>query len=353
MNSPRTKDLAEHVPLLVSERDLGSGLRSDREHVECDRSTQCSTACELDDKERSATVENLFAARIAHDLNNVLSTICCYGVLAQRQLGAVETNRYIDNVVKASSRARALTQQLFAIDGGEPGPETPVCIQGIVEEVLEWIAITLPGGVRLQTTLWAGKTYVLADSTQLYRIVMNLCTNAVRAMGRGGVLAVVLDEVVVPVAQVTTHGSLVSGVYVRLSVSDTGAGISPRVLEQIFDPFFTTKSAARDSGLGLAIVRNIVHALGGAIDVRTDVGVGTTFAVWLRSRGAGTSCDGQSAPLDVGTGSLMTTANYSAALSQPTVAPRSWLGSGIAATKSSQTHVAPKPPARPMAGPKT
>jgi signal transduction histidine kinase len=74
--------------------------------------------------------------------------------------------------------------------------------------------------------------------------------NAVHAMEHGGVLAVVLDEVSVPIAQATTHGSLLSGVYVRLSVSDTGSGISPAVLEQIFDAFFTTKATDRGSGLG-------------------------------------------------------------------------------------------------------
>jgi signal transduction histidine kinase len=101
-----------------------------------------------------------------------------------------------------------------------------------------------------------------------------------------------LDEVSVPIAQATTHGSLLSGVYVRLSVSDTGSGISPAVLEQIFDAFFTTKATDRGSGLGLAIVRKTVRALGGAIEDRTEVGVGTTFAVWLRTSGAAVSCTG-------------------------------------------------------------
>jgi signal transduction histidine kinase len=151
--------------------------------------------------------------------------------------------------------------------------------------------------VQLQRALLAAKAYVLADATQLYQIVMNLCTNAMHAMEHSGVLAVVLDEVSVPVAQTTTHGSLLSGVYVRLSVSDTGVGILPEVLEQIFDPFFTTKADNRGRGLGLAIVRDIVRALDGAIDVRTEVGVGTTFAIWLRTIGAATSCTDISEPV--------------------------------------------------------
>jgi signal transduction histidine kinase len=250
---------------------------------QCDQSAR-ATAPELD--------EDHVVARIAHDLNNVLSTICAYGAIAQLKSAPGETSRYIDNVLKASAHARVLTQQLFAVGCGGPVPDISVCIQRIVEETLEWIAISLPERIRLQTALRAPTAHVLAHATYLYQIVMNLCTNAVHAIEHGGVLAVALDEVSVPVAQATTHGSLLSGVYVRLSVSDTGSGISSAVLGQIFDAFFTTKAPGRGSGLGLAIVRRIVRALGGAIDVRTEVGVGTTFAVWLRTTDVAVSCAG-------------------------------------------------------------
>jgi signal transduction histidine kinase len=252
-------------------------------HVECDRSAR-ATAPELG--------EDHLVARIAHDLSNVLSTICGYGALAQLKLAPGETSDYIDNVLRASAHARVLTQQLFAVGRGGSDPDIAVCIQRIVEETLEWIAITLPERIQLQTALRAPTAHVLAHATHLYQIVMNLCTNAVHAMEHRGVLTVFLDEVSVPIARATTHGSLFPGVYVRLSVSDTGSGISPAVLEQIFDAFFTTKATGRGNGLGLAIVRKIVHALGGAIDVRTEVGVGSTFAVWLRAGEVAVSCTG-------------------------------------------------------------
>lgn len=307
MVNPRIMNLEEYSPLLISERELSSDNRSDRVHVECDQSARRSMARELDEEGRSARMEVVDhrVARIAHDLNNVLSTICACGAVAQLKLGPGETNRYIDNVLKAGARARALTQQLFALGRGGTEPDVPVCIQRIVEETLEWIAITLPQGVQLQTALRAGNAYVLADATQLYQIVMNLCTNAVRAMEHQGVLAVVLDEVSVPFAQATTHGSLRSGVYVRLLVRDNGSGIPSGVLEHIFDPFFTTKPASGGSGLGLAIVSNIVRALDGAIDVRTEVGVGTTFIVWLRASDAATSCADNPDPIAVGATQLL------------------------------------------------
>jgi signal transduction histidine kinase len=275
MDNPRNmNNVEEYRPLSIGERGLGSFTGRVPER---DPPPRRATARELG--------ENHLVARIAHDLNNVLSTICGYGTLAQLRLGPGQTRRNVDSVLKAGAHARALTQQLFAIGCGEPDLNNPICIQCVLEETLEWIAITLPGDVQLQTTLRAPMTHVLADATQLYQIVMNLCTNAVHAMENGGVLAVVLDEVLVPIARATTHGSLGSGVYVRLSVSDTGVGIPPAVIERIFDAFFTTKGAGRGRGLGLAIVRNIVCALGGALDVRTEVGVGTTFSVWLRTGG--------------------------------------------------------------------
>ena len=305
MVNPRIMNLEECSPPLICERELSSDNRSDRVHVECDQSARRSTARECDEEWRSARMEVVDhrVARIAHDLNNVLSTICLCAAVAQLKLGPDETNRDIDNVLKASERARALTQQLFALGCGGTEPGVPVCIQRIVEETLEWIAITLPEGVQLETALRAANAYVLADATQLYQIVMNLCTNAVHAMEHSGVLAVVLDEVPVAIAQATTHGSLLSGVYVRLSVSDSGAGIPSGVIDRIFDAFFTTKAAGK--GLGLAIVRDIVHGLGGAIDVRTGVGVGTTFAVWLRTSDAATSCADNPDPIAVGATQLL------------------------------------------------
>jgi signal transduction histidine kinase len=282
VNDRRIKTVEPNAPSFARDRKR-SGNRSNRMHPECDTPAHRTTARELNEEGRPTGMEVVdhCAARIAHDLNNLLSTICGYGTLALRQASGGETSRCIHKVLKASARAQVLTQQLFALGRIPPNPNVPVYIQGTVEEALEWMAITLPEGVQLQTDLRAEKVRVLADETQLYQIVMNLCTNAARAMEHRGVLSVALDEVSVPFAQATTHGSLRSGVYVRLSVRDNGSGIPPGVLEHIFDPFFTTRAASGGIGLGLAIVSNIVHALGGAIDIRTEVGVGTTFVVWL------------------------------------------------------------------------
>jgi CheY-like chemotaxis protein len=161
----------------------------------------------------------------------------------------------------------------------------PVQVQSVVEETLELLAASLPADVRLERRLDAVDTAVVGDATQLHQIVMNLCTNAVHALARGGVLTVVLERVAVGAPRLLSHGTLSAGRYVRLSVSDTGSGITPAVLERMFDPFFTTKRVGDGTGLGLALVHGIVVDFGGAIDVATQVGAGTTFAIWLPAAG--------------------------------------------------------------------
>ena len=111
MNYRRIKNLEEHAPLLISERGLSSGIRSGRVREACDRSARPATARKFD--------EDYLVAQIAHDLNNVLGTISGYGMLAQLKLSPGEPRRCIDNVLKASTRARVLTQQLFAIGRGD------------------------------------------------------------------------------------------------------------------------------------------------------------------------------------------------------------------------------------------
>ena len=118
---------------------------------------------------------------------------------------------------------------------------------------------------------------------------MNLCTNALQAMENGGVLEVVLDRADVAQSRRLSHGSVAPGSYVRLCVSDTGSGIAPQVLERMFDPFFTTKGVGEGTGLGLSLVHGIVADFGGAIDVRTAVGRGTTFTIWLPIAGEATA----------------------------------------------------------------
>ncbi|HEY6722023.1 MAG TPA: ATP-binding protein, partial [Burkholderiales bacterium] len=153
--------------------------------------------------------------------------------------------------------------------------------QSVIEETLELIAASLPADIRLEKNLIAGDAALIGDSTHLHQVAMNLCTNAVHAMEHGGILKVLLERVDLTEAQSVSRGTLSPGPYVRLAIRDTGIGIPPAVVERIFDPFFTTRGVGKGTGLGLSLVHGIVTDLGGAIDVKSAIGEGTTFEIWL------------------------------------------------------------------------
>jgi len=153
--------------------------------------------------------------------------------------------------------------------------------EAVIQETLELLAASLAPAIRLDTRLEAGDAAIVGDATQLHQVAMNLCTNALQAMQQGGVLEVSLQRADLAQARELSHGNLAPGAYVRLRVSDTGSGIAPHVLDRMFDPFFTTKGVGEGTGLGLSLVHGIVADLGGAIDVHTALGRGTTFAIWL------------------------------------------------------------------------
>lgn len=222
------------------------------------------------------------AGGIAHDFNNILGSILGYGELAQQESGTHgNVRRYIDNMMHAAERAKALVDRILGFSRSGLGERTLVHIQSVVEETLELIAASLPAGIRMVKSLDAGKAALIGDSTQLHQVAMNLCTNAIHAMAQGGVLTVILERAALSETRSVSRGTLAPGTYARLVIKDTGEGIEPAVLERIFDPFFTTRGVGEGTGLGLSLVHGIVADLAGAIDVKSVVGEGTSFEIWL------------------------------------------------------------------------
>jgi PAS domain S-box-containing protein len=222
------------------------------------------------------------AGGIAHDFNNILGAILGYGELAQQESEpAGPVRRYVDNIMHAAGRAKVLVDRILGFSRSGLGERATVHIQSVVEETLELIAASLPADIRLEQSLDAGDAGLIGDSTHLHQVAMNLCTNAVRAMERGGVLRVRLARVDVTAEQSVSRGALSPGPYARLVIEDTGVGIPPSVLERIFDPFFSTRGVGEGTGLGLSLVHGIVIDLGGAIDVKSVAGEGTRFEIWL------------------------------------------------------------------------
>ena len=157
----------------------------------------------------------------------------------------------------------------------------PLLLGAIVKETVTLIRAITPTTISIKTDVEKESGLVLADPTQIQQVLMNLATNAAYAMQeKGGTLDIVLDEFSVPPSNGNPHG-IRPGHYVRLTVHDTGIGMSPDIMDKIFDPFFTTKQVGEGSGLGLSVVHGIVTQHDGYITVESEPGKGSTFTVYL------------------------------------------------------------------------
>jgi len=222
------------------------------------------------------------AGGIAHDFNNILGAIVGYGELAQQKAPEGSSlRRYLDNIMLAAGRARVLVDRILGFSRTGLAERVPVHIESVVAETLELLRASLPPNVRLMKELSAGNAAVIGDETHLHQVTMNLCTNALQAMPQGGVLRVALEPVRLETPLSLSRARLAAGDYLRLTVSDSGTGIPAEFVDRIFDPFFTTKRVGEGTGLGLSLVHGIVVDLGGAIEVSTAPGKGTTFRIWL------------------------------------------------------------------------
>jgi CheY-like chemotaxis protein len=141
--------------------------------------------------------------------------------------------------------------------------------------------LSQPSNIQIVPQLDENSPQVLADSSQVHQVVLNLCTNAMHAMPNGGRVTVILEPCVVTGEQAASNEDLKPGPWVRLSVTDEGIGMDSATLDQIFEPFFTTKGTGIGTGLGLAVVHGIVKSHEGAIVVRSTVGQGSTFELYF------------------------------------------------------------------------
>lgn len=232
---------------------------------------------------QSQKVEALgtLSAGIAHDFNNILSAIIGYTELAEE--GAQSLPKVMDDlheVSVASRRAKELVSQILLFSCKQNIHINSVHIQSSVSEVLKLIRSTMPTTIELVTSIQAETSLVKADPTQLYQIILNICTNAMYAMeNMTGVLTVTLSEEVIehPVEQ--SNKTLPAGNYVKLTFRDTGVGIDPNLINLIFDPYVTTKAIGTGTGMGLAVTQGIMDKVGGSISVESTFGEGSVFTL--------------------------------------------------------------------------
>jgi signal transduction histidine kinase len=188
----------------------------------------------------------------------------------------------LNEVQRATSRGADLVRQLLTFSRRDEPKLRPVKLQPLVAEGLRLLRATFPRTVRLETRFDPDVPEILGDETQIHQIVMNLCTNAVHAMGaNGGPLSVRLERAVLESDLAAHVKPLHAGTYARLVVADSGKGMDAATLDHIFDPFFTTKPAGEGTGLGLSVVHGIVRNHDGAIVVRSAPGRGTEFELYF------------------------------------------------------------------------
>jgi PAS domain S-box-containing protein len=222
------------------------------------------------------------AGGIAHDFNNILGGILGYAeMLVEGTAAGSALKRYAQNVLVAANRASNLVEQILWYSRSQRGSRAPVDLGRIVAETLELVRGSLAPGIRLEAKLPAAPLSVVGDPTQLHQVTMNLCTNAIQAMGGGGTLRVTLEAADVAAERTLAHATLQAGPYACLTVEDSGSGMDEATLARIFEPFFTTKEVGKGTGLGLALVYGIVTDSSGAIDVASAVGQGSRFTIYI------------------------------------------------------------------------
>ena len=249
---------------------------------------------------RARRVEDLgrLAGGIAHDINNVLGPILMsLQMLGMRVGDDAAARKLIGTLESGATRGAGLVRQLLGYMRGARGEWAPVSVVPLVDEVGQILQDTLPPNVALDLAIADDLPAVVADPTQLHQVVMNLAINARDAMPGGGALAIAVEDRTVDAAEAERYRDGRVGRFVRVTVSDTGVGMPPDVLDRVFDPFFTTKEGG--TGLGLANVVGIVKGHGGFVVAESAEGAGTRFDVFLPAADAPGVAEGGAAPAEV------------------------------------------------------
>jgi signal transduction histidine kinase/ActR/RegA family two-component response regulator len=252
--------------------DEHAQARTDREFLEA----------QLHQSQRLEVLGQL-AGGVAHDFNNLLAVILNYAAFVADELGApgpdvAAAGRDVAHIQQAAQRAAGLTHQLLAFARRDIVQPRVVNLNQVVADVAEMLRRTIGDDIVLHTDLATDLHPVLADTTQLEQVLVNLAVNARDAMSTGGTLRIDTDNVTL---DGRPQALLRPGPHVRLRVRDTGTGISAEVVDHVFEPFFTTKPEGAGTGLGLSTVYGIVAQAQGTISIDSELGVGTTFTILL------------------------------------------------------------------------
>jgi PAS domain S-box-containing protein len=223
----------------------------------------------------------ILASGVAHDFNNLLTAISGYTDLVLESLGDSPQRADLQEVLKATGRAGALTRQLLAFSRKQVLQLKVLDVNVLVANIGKLLARTIPESIELVLDLDPVLEAVKADATHLEQVLLNLAVNARDAMPHGGQLRLATKVVDVDRLWAQQYPPMTAGRYVRLVVSDTGTGMTPATQAHIFEPFFTTKGEGQGTGLGLSTAYGIVKQSDGFIWVTSELGRGTGFEIYL------------------------------------------------------------------------
>ena len=222
----------------------------------------------------------VLAGGVAHDFNNILGIVLGNAELALDDVPEGNpAHDFLKEIRSATLRAKDVVQELLRFSRKSTGRKKPQDISQLVTESMKTLRPTIPSSVDFSINIPEHLHYINADPTQIHQILMNLTSNAADAMEEKGVLTVALENVVLEKGNAKVN--LDPGKYVKLSVTDTGAGIETENLSRIFDPYFTTKGIGKGTGMGLAVIYGIVQQHKGAVRVETEIDKGTTFELYF------------------------------------------------------------------------
>ena len=224
------------------------------------------------------------AGGIAHDFNNIISAILGNVELAKQDVelnaAALVSLKEID---KAGRRARDLVRQILTFSRNESPKRIPTNLADVVHETVRLLKVALPPCIDLGVKIDPQTPPVLADATQIEQALINLCTNAIHALGdhKGSITIELGHSLLAEQTGLVERRTGVRGRHVRLAVHDTGSGIDPDTLQRVFEPFFTTKPVGQGTGLGLAVVHGIMRTHHGTVDVQSNPHTGTVFTLYF------------------------------------------------------------------------
>ena len=223
------------------------------------------------------------AGGIAHDFNNILATISGYSEMLHEDLP--KNSDFSDKVSKiqgAVKKAQSITNQILTFSRHVEQEKVLINVSEVLKETIGFVKSSIPSNVELKSRIPKMKANVLADPTQLFRVFLNLMTNAIQAMEEnGGLLSVNISIVEREFVLHELNRAIVADEYVLLTFKDTGEGMDPSLMGRIFEPFFTTREVGKGTGLGLSVIHGIITEMEGEILVSSKRKEGSVFNVYL------------------------------------------------------------------------